>query len=156
MKATADRDYAEPNDRQRRRLSSLVGRLSEDELRTPMYGDWTVAGVLGHMAFWDARNLVLARKLQRGGASSPSDEEPEDVTWLNDAMRPLIDAIAPLEAARLALRVAEETDGIMARLDPTRLWPKDPTSHVNPLRASHRAEHLDEIEAALGGGQSSD
>jgi hypothetical protein len=28
--------------------------------------------------------------------------------------------------------------------------PLDPTSSLNPRRASHRAEHLDEIEAALG------
>lgn len=148
---TEERDYAEPNDRERRRLGSLVARLSEEDLRTPIYGDWTVAGVLGHMAFWDARNLVLARKLQQGGASSPSDEEPEDVGWINDAMRPLIDAIPPREVARLALRMAEDTDGIMASLDPTRLWPIDPTSQVNPLRASHRSEHLDEIEEALNG-----
>jgi hypothetical protein len=37
----------------------------------------------------------------------------------------------------------------MATLDPDRLWPTDPDSVINPLRASHRGEHLDEIEAAL-------
>lgn len=150
---TEDRDYVEPNDRERRRLSALVARLGAADLGRPVNGDWTVAGVLGHMAFWDARNLVLARRMQGGGALSPADAEPEDVTWINDAIRPLIDAIPPLEAARLALRVADETDALMATLDPTRLWPIDPESHVNPLRASHRAEHLDEIEHALDGGR---
>jgi hypothetical protein len=31
-----------------------------------------------------------------------------------------------------------------------KLWPNDPDSPLNGLRASHRGEHLDEIEVALG------
>lgn len=46
----------------------------------------------------------------RGVPFSPSDAEPEKVDWVNDATRPLILAIAPREAAKLALRLAEETD----------------------------------------------
>ena len=56
----------------------------------------------------------------------------------------------PREAARLALRLAEETDARVASLPPAKLWPLDPSSLINPLRAAHRGEHLDEIEAALG------
>jgi len=29
-------------------------------------------------------------------------------------------------------------------------WPSDQSSPLNALRADHRGEHLDEIEAALG------
>lgn len=101
------------------------------------------------MAFWDARALVLADKMTRGVPFSPSDREPEDVTWINDAMRPLIEAIAPRAAAELAIRLAEEIDGRVASLAPESMWPNDPTSLLNPLRAAHRAEHLDEIEAAV-------
>src|SRR5439155_215005 len=97
-----------------------------------------------------ARNLMLAAKLERSVPFSPSDVEPEDVSWINDATRPLIHAIPPRDAARLALRLAEETDARVASLPPAKLWPADPTSLVNPLRAAHRAEHLDEFEAALG------
>ena len=88
----------------------------------------------------------------RGVPFSPSDAEPEDVDWINDAARPLIHAIAPREAAQLALRLADETDQRIASLPPgliARTWPEDPDSPLNPLRAAHRAEHLDEIEAAL-------
>ncbi len=42
---------------------------------------------------------MLADKLERGVPFSPSDAEPEDVDWINDATRPLIHAIAPREAA---------------------------------------------------------
>jgi hypothetical protein len=143
--------YVEANDRERQRLRTLVEALGDDELRTRVDEHWTVAGVLGHIAFWDARNLVLADKLERGVPFSPSDAEPEDVDWINDAARPLIHAIPPGDAARLALRIAEETDARVASLPPDRMWPEDPTSQVNPLRAEHRAEHLDQIEAALHG-----
>jgi sulfite reductase beta subunit-like hemoprotein len=145
-----DRSYVDQNDGERERLRALVARLGEEELRSSVNEDWTVAGVLGHMAFWDARALVLADKLERGVPFSPSDAEPEDVDWINDATRPLIHAIAPREAAQLALRLAEETDRRVASLAPDRMYPNDANSPLNPLRADHRAEHLDQIEAALG------
>ncbi|HUG55826.1 MAG TPA: DinB family protein [Candidatus Limnocylindrales bacterium] len=142
--------YVKQNDRERERLRALVERLSDDELRLPVNEHWTVAAVLGHAAFWDARSLWLADKLERGLPFTPSDVEPEDVTWINDSTRPLIHAIAPREAARLALRLAEQIDRRVASIPPERTWPTDPSSLLNPPRAAHRAEHLDEIEAALG------
>jgi hypothetical protein len=143
------RHYIDENTRERERMRALVQRLDEDELRVPVNEYWTVAGVLGHIAFWDARILALADKLERGVAFSPSDTEPEDVDWINDATRPLIHAIPPLEAARLAFRIAEETDARVASMPVDRLWPRDPDSPLYALRASHRGEHLDDVEAAL-------
>jgi hypothetical protein len=144
-----DRSYVDQNTQERERLRALVDRLDEDELRAPVNEYWTVAGVFGHIAFWDARILALADKLERGEQFSPSDTEPEDVDWINDASRPLIHAIPPLEAAQLAFRIAEETDARVARLPVGRLWPRDPDSPLYALRASHRGEHLDDVEAAL-------
>ena len=146
---TDERTYSEPNRRERERLRALVERLSDEELRQPVNEFWTVAGIFGHIAFWDARALVLAGKLERGIPFTASDVEPDDVTWINDSARPLILAIAPREAARLALRLAEETDRRVAALPANKMWPLDQTSPLNPLRASHRGEHLDDIEAAL-------
>ena len=146
----ADRPWVEENARELDRLRALVARLTDDELRGPVNEHWTVAGVLGHIAFWDARALVLADKLERGVPFSPSDAEPEDVDWINDATRPLIHAIPPRRLAELALRMAEDTDRRAASLPPDRMWPHDPESPINPLRASHRGEHLDQIEGALG------
>ena len=144
-----DRSYIEENTRERERMRSIVEGSSEDDLGAQVNEYWTVAAVLGHIAFWDARMLSLADKLERGVSFSASDTEPEDVDWINDASRPLIHAIAPLETARLALRIAEDTDARVATLPPDRLWPRDPGSPLYSLRASHRGEHLDEIEAAL-------
>ncbi|MFN2544589.1 MAG: DinB family protein [Actinomycetota bacterium] len=142
--------YVEDNDRERARMRDLVARLSEDELRMPVNEHWTVAGVLGHIAFWDARSVALSEKLARGIPFSPDDAEPEDVDWINDATRPLIHAIEPAEMVRLALQLAEEADRHVAAIDPARMFPLDPESPIYGVRAAHRGEHLDQIEGALG------
>jgi len=108
-----------------------------------------VAGVLGHIAFWDIYVQLLADKVERGEPFGPEDEEPEG-DWVNDATRPLIHAIRPRDAAAFALRIAEETDARVARLPVDRMYPRNPDSPLNAVRADHRGEHLDEIEAALG------
>jgi hypothetical protein len=150
-----DRAYIEENTRERERLRALVERLDETQLRISVNEYWTVAAVFGHIAFWDARMLALADKLDRGEPFSPSDAEPEDVDWINDASRPLIHAVPPLELARLSLQIAEETDARMETLPVDRLWPRDPDSPLYAVRASHRGEHLDDVEAALTPARSS-
>jgi Mycothiol maleylpyruvate isomerase N-terminal domain len=146
---TDDRAFIEENTRERERLRALVERLSEDELRGPVNDSWTVAAVFGHIAFWDARVLALSEKLERGEPFGPDDNEAEDVDWINDASRPLIHAVPPLELAKLSLEIAEATDAKVASLPPDRLYPQDPQSPIYALRADHRGEHLDEVEAAL-------
>lgn len=149
MSMSADRSYIARNAQELERMRALVARLTGDDLLRQANDYWTVAGVLGHIAFWDARVLALAEKLERVAAWSPDDAEPEDVDWINDASRPLIHAVEPRALAELALRLAEEADERVTTLPLDRLWPTDPNSPLNPLRASHRGEHLDEIEAAL-------
>ena len=143
-----DRDYIEANTRERQRLRALVERLDDDALASPVNESWTVAGVLGHAAYWDIRVLVLAEKVHRGEPWAPGDAEP-DGDWLNDSTRPLIHAIAPRVAAELALQTAEQCDALVAELPLDRMWPGEPDSPINAGRWEHRAEHLDEIEAAL-------
>jgi len=145
-----DGSFIEQNDRERERMRLLIERARDADLSRPVNDFWTVAGVLGHIAFWDARALFLAGKLERGQAFSESDAEPEDVSWINDSTRPLILAIPPRDAAKLAFGIAEQTDEKVAALPPEKMWPLDTTCPLNPLRASYRGEHLDEIETALG------
>ena len=94
-----DRSYIEANARQRDRLRALVERLDDEALMAPVNEYWTVAGVLGHMAYWDLRFQTLAEKIDRGEPWVAGDQEP-DGDWLNDSMRPLIHALAPRAAAR--------------------------------------------------------
>lgn len=144
-----DRPYIAENARELERMRRIIDRLDDETLEFPVNEYWTVAGVLGHIAFWDARVLSLAGKLDRGEPFAPSDTDPEDVDWINDASRPLIHAVRTRELAALSLRIAEETDALVATLPPHRLSPRDPESPLYAVRADHRGEHLDEIEAAL-------
>ncbi len=144
-----DRSYVRANGRELQRLRALVSRLSDRELGAMVNEYWSVAGVLGHIAFWDGRALFLAGKLQRGDPFTASDDESEDVDWINDASRPLIHAIAPRALAELAVSIAEETDELVASLADELVAGLDESSPLNPVRANHRGEHLDEIEAAL-------
>src|SRR5829696_3478947 len=145
---TDDRPYIRVNDRERECLRAFVERLDDDALSAPANEHWTVAGVLGHLAYWDIRVLVLAEKIDRGEPWVPADAEP-DGDWLNDSTRPLIHAIAPRAAAELALRIAEETDARVALLPLDRMFPRDPDSPINPVRGEHRGEHLDELERVI-------
>jgi Mycothiol maleylpyruvate isomerase N-terminal domain len=145
-----DASYVEENARALARMRAIVQRLDDADLARRVNDDWTVAGVLAHTAFWDARIQAMVRKLRRGEPFTADDEEPEDVWWINDAARPFLLAIAPREAARLALDIAAETDALVAELPPEQLHPLDPVSLINPFRAWHRTEHLDEIEVVIG------
>ncbi len=91
---TDDRPYIQVNDRERERLREFINRVDDDALAAPANEYWTVAGVLGHMAYWDSRVLVFADKIDRGEPWVPSDAEPEG-DWLTDSTRPIIHAIAP-------------------------------------------------------------
>ena len=144
-----DRAYIAENARELERMRRLVDELDDETLESPVNEYWTVAGVLGHIAFWDARILSLAGKLDRGEPFAPTDTDPEDVDWINDASRSLIHAVPARELAALSVGIAEETDALVATLPPDRLWPFDPASPLYAVRAEHRGEHLDEIEAAL-------
>lgn len=137
------------NDIERQRLRALINRLSDAELSRPLAAGWTVAGVLAHLAFWDARALYLIDKWESGVAPSAADHEPQHIDWINDASKPLCLALPPRTAAQLALQLAEETDRRVAALSDELLAQNVAAGRpLNLSRAHHRKEHLDDIEAA--------
>ncbi len=149
-----DRSYIARNDAQRRRLRALVDRVTDDDLRRPLAAGWTVAGALAHLAFWDQRAVVLLEAWKGKAAGAvPGDFDDEMIDWINDAAKPLCLALAPREAARLAVAIADEADRAVAALpDDMVAAATNRRTGVYVLRAEHRQEHLDEIERALGGG----
>jgi len=144
-----DRSFVAANGRELARMRALVSRLNDRQLGAMVNEYWSVAGVMGHIAFWDGRALYLAGKLYRREPFTTSENEPEDVDWINDSSRPLIHAIAPRALAELAVSIAEETDELVSSLPDELLAGLDETSPLNPVRANHRGQHLDEIEAAI-------
>ena len=146
-----DRSHEAENDVQRDRLISLIARLSDEDLSRPRPAGWTVAGVLAHAAFWDARAIYWMDKWKDGlEPSAPDYETREDVDWINDSAKPLCLALRPREAAELAQRLAEETDRRVAALSDDLLARALAVGvPFNLSRAEHRREHLDDIERAL-------
>ena len=144
-----DRSHDAETDAERERLRSLISRLSDKDLSRAMPAGWTVAGVLAHVAFWDARAIYWLDKWARG--APPTAYEPENTEAVNDSAKPLCLALPPRDAAKLALRLAEEADGKVKALSDAMLAKVRATGGppFNLSRAIHRKEHLDEIEAAL-------
>lgn len=102
-----DRPFIAENTKERERLSSLVERLTDEELRLPLEDDWTIAVALAHLSFWDQRSLVLVRKWKKSGVVEPS---PIDIDVTNDSLISIWLAIPPRAAANLAVSTAEEID----------------------------------------------
>jgi len=147
-----DRSFVDANRESLERLRAMVDGLSDDALRSPANEYWSVAGVLAHMAWWDARIVVFAAKARGREPWLSSDEEP-DGDWFNDMTRLVIEGLAPhapRAAAHLAVRLAERADAVVADLPRDRMSPLDESSPIYELRADHRNEHLDELGAVLG------
>jgi hypothetical protein len=146
-----DRSHDAETDAERERLRSLISRLSDKDLGRPMPAGWTVAGVLAHIAFWDARAIYWLDKWARGAAPSPY--EPENTEAVNESAKPLCLALPPRDAAKLTMRLASEADSKVKALSDAMLAKIRATGGppFNLSRAIHRKEHLDEIESALRG-----
>jgi hypothetical protein len=144
-----DPSVIDQNTHERTRLHALVGRLSDADLARPLPAGWTVAGVLGHLAFWDQRILVLLEAWQRTGVA-PSSAREEDTDWINDAGKPFLLALPPRQAAELAAAIAEGVDRKIETLSDDFVKRIEATGNPISLRRSeHRRGHLDEIDAAL-------
>jgi DinB superfamily len=146
---TVDRSHVAQNDAERGRLEALVARCSDAELERALPAGWTVAATLAHLAYWDERIRILFEAWQRGGAAPPPEDEAS-VDWINDSAKPMFLALPPRRAAELAVRIARETDGVVERLSDEMLTRNAAAPHpLNVVRATHRRQHLDEIEALL-------
>ena len=141
-----DRGFVNENTRERSRLKALVARLSDADLARPLPAGWTVAGVLGHVAFWDQRTLVLLDAWERTGAEPPHNRA-EDTDWINDAGKPFLLALPPRQVADLAVAIAEAVDRKIETLADELVTRNAAAGHpLNLRRAEHRREHLDQIE----------
>lgn len=142
--------YAEQNATSRRRLETLVQRLSdEDFARSTDYG-WTVSALLAHLAFWDHRMSAILQRWQEQGL----DPSPIDMMVVNEALQVICHTVEPRAAAELALSAAEKLDAELETL--TSDFVKQLEEHAAATqtqfrmnRALHRDGHLNDIEALL-------
>lgn len=142
---TLDRSFVELNRAATNRIRALADRLTDQELLAPVGQHWTVAITLAHLAFWDLRVLHLLDLTEQGGKVI----SPEIDVVVNDLSLPLWRAIPPREAARLALETAARLDERLESFPAALL--EDIYQHNKRwvVRALHRGEHLDDVDAAL-------
>lgn len=127
------------------RIRALAARLSDEELQTRVGEHWTVAIALAHIAFWDRRvDYVLDKTKQDGKLYIPEID-----VFLNNLFLPFWAAIPPRKAAQIAIETAEALDARLEVYSPTLLEEIFAYNKRWVIRALHRGEHLDEVDAAL-------
>jgi hypothetical protein len=139
--------YTEQNRVWRDALARIAEKLSDADAARPAGGHgWTVAGLLGHIAFWDQRALVLLKKWKAQGISPTS----VDVDVVNDAMKPIVCALPAGVISRLVLECARAIDAEIDSLDPAFLARVEAEGKpVRLNRADHRQHHIEQIGKAL-------
>lgn len=141
-------EIAGNNRAQTERLRQLVKTADRDMLSAKLPNGWTVAGSLGHLAFWDRQRLCILKAWAAG--KTPAGAYEGQV--FNDAMQPLLELIPPERIAAAALEAAEEVDALLLEIPDSvidaALAAPDPP-HLN--RGEHREHHLDLIDKTLAG-----
>jgi hypothetical protein len=143
---TFDLSFTEKNLASTHRIRDLIARLQPVDYQTRVGEHWTVSVALAHLAFWDRRILFILDESERLGAFTNLQLD----ILLNDILLPFWVPIPAQDAARMAVETAEEVD---RRLEATSQAMLEEIYANNPrlvVRALHRNEHLDEVEAALG------
>ena len=140
-----DRSFVELNRASTSRIRALVASLSDEEMQHRVGQHWTVAIVLAHLAFWDRRVMYVLDMTERDGKLFI----PEIDIFVNDLSLPLWAAIPPREAARICIKTAETVDARLESFPPELLDEIYVYNKRWVVRALHRGEHLDEVDAAL-------
>jgi hypothetical protein len=142
--------YAQQNSESRQRLQSLVDRLSPDDLAcTTDYG-WTVAALLGHLAFWDHRMSNILKRWQ----TEELDPSEIDSAVVNDSLRVICHALDPHAAIELALAAAQKIDSELEMLSADEVKKLEEhaaatNTQFRMNRSLHRNAHIDDIETLL-------
>ena len=140
-----DKSFVDRNRASTSRIRELVARLSDEEMKHPVGEHWTVSIALAHLAFWDRRIMYVLDMTER-------DRKlfiPEIDIFVNDLSLPLWAAIPPRDSARITIETAETLDKRLEAFSPALLEEIYAYNQRWVVRALHRGEHLDEVDAAL-------
>ena len=142
---TLDTSFIELNRASTERIRKLAASLNDQQMQTKVGEHWTVAITLAHLAFWDRRVMYVLDMTQRDGKLFI----PAIDIFVNDLSLPLWAAIPPRDAARIAIETSEALDKQLERFSPALLEELFNYNKRWVIRALHRGEHLDEVDAAL-------
>jgi len=140
-----DPTYIEQNRASTERIRALIARLSDEEMQTKVGEHWTVSVALAHLAWWDRRVMYVLDMTEKDNKLFI----PEIDIFVNDLSLPLWAVIPPRDAARICIETSETLD---KRLEEYSRELLEKIYNYNKrwvIRALHRNEHLDEVDAAL-------
>jgi len=127
------------------RMRNIINQLSGDEFSNRIGGEWTISLTLAHLALWDQRVIfVIESAIKNNKLHAPFYDDQ-----LNDIITPLLRAIPSIDAARLAIAMAEGADSELEKC------PKDILEEMKKVngrlveRSIHRNLHINEIENAM-------
>ena len=142
---TLDKSYIELNRAATERMQKLIAHLGDEQMQTRVGEHWTVAIALAHLAWWDRRVMYVLDMIEKSGEML----DPQIDIVVNDISLPFWAAIPPRKAARIAVETAETLDTRLERY-PAGLLEQIYNDHRRwVVRALHRNEHLDDVDAAL-------
>ena len=126
------------------RLEKLVTGLDDVDLRLDLGSGWSVTTALGHLAFWDREQRLNLAAWQPGTPPVGGDDS------VNETLTPILSALEPRAAIKLALVAARELDQVSAAISDELRTEILSSAHDYVLRrARHRDEHIKQIERAL-------
>ena len=145
-----EKPWIAKNKEWREKLQKFVSKVTDKELNLVIYKEgWTIAVMLGHLAFWDERRIELLKLWQRNDFTA-SGIEGTNMHIINNALVPLFLSASPRKLAELAVDTAQRVDKIIEELTDDVVKKikalKEPTALD---RGHHRQMLLDEIEAFL-------
>jgi uncharacterized damage-inducible protein DinB len=153
----ADRSFVERNAASRRRLASIVERLRDSDLTlSTEEGGWTVAQVLGHLAFWDRSWLARWRAALEGARDGSTPLPVAISSEYLVAINPPLAALVGAWGDRIGAAVGAEAQAAAEAID--RLVEEMADSVPDSLirerpdfvhRWRHREPHLDQLERAM-------
>ena len=140
-----DTSYIEQNRASTERIRALIARLSDEEMQIKVGEQWTVTIALAHLAFWDRRVMHILDMTEKAGKLF--DLEIDII--VNDLSLPLWAVIPPRDAARICIESSEALDKNLEGYSPELLEEIYNQNKRWVVRALHRNEHLDDVDAAL-------
>lgn len=140
-----DASYIKHNRASTERIRALVERLSDEEMKTKVGEHWTVSIALAHLAFWDRRVMHILDMTEKDGRLF----DLEINIAVNDLSLPLWEVIPARDAARICIETSEALDKRLEEYSPQMLEEIYNHNKRWVVRALHRNEHLDEVDAGL-------
>jgi uncharacterized damage-inducible protein DinB len=142
--------YIDDNAAARDRILALINGLTDEQLREPIDGDWTIGAILGHLAFWDGVHAGRLRHALALGNPAPAPLPDGLSDAVNDGTLPMWRALDGRAALSLFEAASDETNAYLRDLDPAAVEGVRAAGQPRMVeRYRHRNEHAETIERAL-------